>query len=101
MAEGYASMIHYAPQSHIFGIISSESTCRRYRLVVALSTERSRYLTADRLVPKLTWANKCMHQSSLIKLTVHTENLHLVTELNFNLYRYSKFPQSHYLGYRS
>ena len=50
-------------------------------LVVALSTEGSRSPTADRLVPKLTWANKCMHQSSLIKLAGHIENLQQVTEL--------------------
>ena len=39
-----------------------------------------RYLTADRLVRvrELPWANKCMHQSSLIKLTIHMDNLHRV-----------------------
>ena len=53
------------------------------------SSEWLRYLTADRLVrvQELSRANKCMHQSSLIKLTVHIKNLHRVTELNLDPYR--------------
>ena len=66
-------------------------------------SECLRYLIADRLVRvrELPWANKYMHQLSLIKLPVHIENLHRVTKLNYNPYRYCKIPLNHYLGHRS
>ena len=62
-----------------------------------------RYLTVDWLnrVRELARMNKCMHLSSLIQMTVRIENLHRVTELDLGLYRYSKIPPCHYLGYRS
>lgn len=51
-------------------------------------SEWLRCLTVDRstCVRELAWANKCMHQSSFMKVTIHIENLHLVAELGLNLY---------------
>ena len=50
---------------------------------------------------KLAQANKCIYQSSVMKITVRIENFPQVTELNMGLCRLSKIPSSHYLGYRS
>ena len=46
-------------------------------------SEWSRYLTADRTVrgSRTALANNYMHQSTLIKLAGHIENLHRVNEL--------------------
>ena len=46
-------------------------------------------------------SEKIIHQSSLIKLTVHIENLQRVSELNLDSYWFCKIPISYYLGYRS
>ena len=61
------------------------------------------YLTFDRLarVRELARVNKCMHQSSLIKVTVCIENLPRVTEFDLGSYQFIKIPLSHYIGYRS
>ena len=77
--------------------------CNHNLLWLLLVSEWVKHLTVDRFahVQELAWVNTCMHQSSLMKMTVRIENLHRVTELDLGLYQLSKIPLSHFHSDRS